>query len=165
MRPTPDRIRETLFNWLQPWIEHAVCLDLFAGSGVLGLEALSRGADEVVAVDSDAASVLAIRTANQELAAGLEVVQQDVLRFLDRKGRRFDIVFVDPPYASGLQAPVCRLLHERGWLGPQALVYVESPRGRHELSVPPGWVLHRSAAAGNVMSQLYRLEGSAAVPD
>src|SRR6267142_6647216 len=103
LRPTPDRVRETLFNWLGQRVDGLSCLDLFAGSGALGFEALSRGASRVVMVDSDRAIAAALRDSARELgAAGAEVVQRDALEFLGAGGEKFDLAFVDPPYASGL---------------------------------------------------------------
>jgi 16S rRNA (guanine966-N2)-methyltransferase len=127
LRPTPDRVRETLFNWLAPHLEGAWCLDLFAGTGVLGLEALSRGAAGAVLVDREPAAVVALQGHTQRLqAAGAEVLLSDALSFLARPPpRSFDVVFLDPPYQAGL-LPACLDALQRGWLQPQARVYIES---------------------------------------
>jgi 16S rRNA (guanine966-N2)-methyltransferase len=103
IRPTPDRVRETLFNWLQAAIPGAHCLDLFAGSGALGLEALSRGAAQVTFVDQDEAAAAALRARLTEWQAhGAEVVRGDALRFLGRPAQACDVVFLDPPFAGEL---------------------------------------------------------------
>ena len=133
VRPTPDRVRETLFNWLAPSLPGARCLDLFAGTGALGLEALSRGAAETTFVERDAVLVRALDERIGVLAAQARVFHGNALEFLSsRPQRRFDVVFMDPPYAMGL-SPVLEKL--AAWLGPEHLVYVERPvqRGGHAL--------------------------------
>jgi len=151
IRPTPDRVRETLFNWLQPVIAGARCLDLFAGSGALGIEALSRGAREVVFVDRDPRVARQIRTALADLGVAEPQVQvSEALRFLRRDALPFDVVFLDPPFASGLLAPTCALLEERGWLRDQALVYLETARREGEPALPAGWQIRKSGRAGEV---------------
>jgi 16S rRNA (guanine966-N2)-methyltransferase len=156
LRPTPDRVRETLFNWLQPWLPGATCLDLFAGSGALGLESLSRGAGQVVLVEQDVAAVSALR-ANLALldARGAEVVQADARVFLQGPARQFDIVFLDPPYASGLLAECCTRLETGGWLRKQGLIYLEAA-GDQALPLPATWTLLRSKRAGQVGYHLAR---------
>ena len=125
LRPTPDRVRETLFNWLGQRLDGLACLDLFAGSGALGFEALSRGARRVVMVERDRAVAQALRASAKELdAAGAEIVEGDALKFLERTGERFDVVFLDPPFASDLAARALALLPPR--LNEGGRVYVES---------------------------------------
>ena len=126
LRPTGDRVRETLFNWLQPHIVGANCLDLFAGTGALGLEAASRGAARVVLVERDRALAEGIRTA-QSWPAGerVEMACDDVIAWLGRCMSSFDIVFLDPPFGAGLQARTLDLLLSRQLLEVGALVYVE----------------------------------------
>lgn len=152
LRPTGDRIRETLFNWLAPVIEGAHCLDLFAGSGALGFEAASRGAAEVVMVDR-AAPVVRILEANAKLlgARALRVVHGDALQWLQGPcDRTFDIVLLDPPFASGLLQPTCDLLARHRWLGSRGLVYLETP-AQDELPVLPAtWELLRDKRTGQV---------------
>lgn len=151
LRPTPDRVRETVFNWLRPYLPGARCLDLFAGSGALGLEALSQGAGTVVMVDSHPEVVTALRRSAEMLgAAGVQVVHADVLRFLDGPGAPYDIVFLDPPYGEGLLAPCCAKLQAGGWLAPGAQVYLEAERGLGTPQVPAGWEVVRSKRAGQV---------------
>lgn len=151
LRPTSDRTRETVFNWLQPRIAGAKCLDLFAGSGVLTFEALSRGAAEVVAVDSHRHSIDALRRTAQLLdSQALTVVHGKAERLLAKSAhRQFDIVFVDPPFGLSLYEVVCRLLEENGWLSPAALIYVETAKG-YQLVYPDGWSLQKLSHAGNV---------------
>ena len=126
IRPTPDRVRETLFNWLGARTAGARALDLFAGSGALGLEALSRGASHVTFVEQDEAAVRELRTRLAEWQAGdARVARADALRYLAGEARTFDLVFLDPPFASELLSEAARLLEERHWLGAGALIYVE----------------------------------------
>lgn len=150
VRPSPDRVRETLFNWLAPFIEGARCLDLFAGSGALGLEALSRGAAETVFVDRERVLIERIRrhlTTLDALAVG-RVEQADALSYLrNRANGRFDIVFLDPPYGEGLLVPCLQALPAR--LNPFNRVYLESEAGS-ETALPPGWRLLKSRRAGMV---------------
>ncbi len=156
LRPTPDRVRETLFNWLQPWINGADCLDLFAGSGALGLEALSRGAARAVLVERDPAVIAVLKLNVAELdASGTEVVAADCMGYLQGMARAFDIVFLDPPYRSGLLPACCELLAHRGWVRPGGLIYLEAP-GAQEPALPDGWTLVRSRRAGQVGYHLAR---------
>jgi len=151
IRPTPDRVRETLFNWLGQRLDGMEALDLFAGSGALGFEALSRGAARVVMVERDRHVAAALRAAARELGAtGAEVVESDALAFLARTGDRFDVVFVDPPYATDLAARAMRELPAR--LRPGARVYVESAA-----PIAPGapWQPLREGRAGAVRYALF----------
>ena len=157
LRPTPDRVRETVFNWLAPYLPGAHCLDLFAGSGAFGFEALSRGAARAALVERDAAAAAALRANAERLAAaGAEIVEADALSYLTGAAEPFDIVFLDPPYASGLLAPCLDRLAAGGWLAPTALVYSEAREG--ELPpLPAGWQLARSKTAGQVGYHLARI--------
>lgn len=153
LRPTPDRVRETLFNWLQPRLHGARCLDLFAGSGVLGFEALSRGASAVTALELDAQAAAAIRRNIKALQTDkLQLEQRNGVEWLRDNARqqRFDVVFLDPPFADDLHAECCRLLHEQQWLEPSALVYLESGASLDGIALPPGWTLQRHKRAGAV---------------
>jgi 16S rRNA (guanine966-N2)-methyltransferase len=128
VRPTPDRVRETLFNWLQGVLAGARCLDLYAGTGALGFEALSRGAARVTFVERDASLVAALRATAEQLKATATIVRRDALAYLrEPAAERFDVVFLDPPYSEPIGA-LLELLP--AWLAPSALVYVE--RGRSE---------------------------------
>jgi len=150
VRPSPDRVRETAFNWLAPFIEGARCLDLFAGSGALGLEALSRGAAEVVFVDRERELVDVIRR-HLTLLGALEsahLAHADALAFLRGGGHApFDIAFLDPPYGQGLLPPCLQALPR--WLKPLNRVYVEG-EAELDMTLPPGWRVLKSRRAGMV---------------
>jgi 16S rRNA (guanine966-N2)-methyltransferase len=157
VRPTPDRVRETVFNWLRELVPGAACLDLYAGTGVLGFEALSRGAAEAWFVEADGQLVAAIREHAETLGARPRIVRQDAAAFLKTDApRKFDIAFVDPPYAE----PVEPLFASLGqWLGIGAVVYVERPAGAGLPDVPGGrwW---RRARAGAVEFGLLTFESA-----
>lgn len=151
LRPTGDRIRETLFNWLAPYVPGARCLDLYAGSGALGLEAASRGAAKVVMLDSAPQVVRLLREHCRTLnAAQVEVLQADALDYLRGPAQPFDILFLDPPFHQDLLAPSCERLESGGWLAPRAWIYLEAERSLGEPILPEGWRLHRSKTAGDV---------------
>ncbi len=159
LRPTSDRTRETLFNWLQPALPGARALDLFAGSGALGLEALSRGAREALLVERDARLCESLRATVQRLPGGeaATVVQADATAFLRAPLHgRFDLVFVDPPFAADLWDEVLARLDD--WVGDDARLYVESPLQR---SIDPGagWTLHREGGSRETRHVLYRRAG------
>lgn len=150
IRPTPDRVRETLFNWLTPLIEGARCLDLFAGSGALGFEAASRGAAEVVMIERDAAAARHLREQANKLGADqVRIVPGDAIAWLRTSDRPFDVVFLDPPFRGGLLESACTRLAEGGWLKPGALIYMESESDIVP-TLPPGWRTLRSKKAGQV---------------
>jgi 16S rRNA (guanine966-N2)-methyltransferase len=153
LRPTPDRVRETVFNWLGQRLDGLDVLDLFAGSGALGFEALSRGAARAVMVERDPRVAEGLREAAQELgAAGARIVDAEALAYLARATDRFDVVFVDPPYASGLAARAMAALVPR--LKPHARVYVETAA-----ALDPGaaWRMLREGRAGTVRYGLFEL--------
>jgi len=158
IRPTPDRVRETLFNWLARAIPGARCLDLFAGSGALGLEALSRGAAHVTFIEQDVAAVAELRTRVREWQSGdARVLRTDALRYLrDEPPLRFDIVFLDPPFAAGLLGSAAQLLERRAWLAPQALIYAENAADEGLPGLPEGWQELKSKRAGEVGYHLFR---------
>jgi 16S rRNA (guanine966-N2)-methyltransferase len=157
IRPSPDRVRETLFNWLQTHISGARCLDLFAGSGALGIEALSRGASAVTFVDREPQVSRHLTQTLQRLGAiGATVQTADASRFLERIPQPFDVVFLDPPFASTLlQAVFARL--PQGWLAPEAHIYVECPADTPLPPLAAGWTLYRSKQAGQVGYHLLRV--------
>jgi 16S rRNA (guanine966-N2)-methyltransferase len=158
IRPTPDRVRETLFNWLGGRTQGARCLDLFAGSGALGLEALSRGATHVSFVDSAEPAVRELRLRLAEWqAAGAQVERTDALAFLAGSGQPFDIVFLDPPFAAGLLAQAAARLSQHGWLKPGALVYVECAAAEALPALPPTWQALKAKRAGEVGYHLFAL--------
>jgi 16S rRNA (guanine966-N2)-methyltransferase len=162
IRPTPDRVRETLFNWLQSRIEGARCLDLFAGSGALGLEALSRGAAEVTFIEQERTATKAIEQLLIEWqASGGHVLCGDAQAFLAARppARPFDVVFLDPPYGSSALAACARRL-DAGWLTPGARIYVESARREALPTLPPSWQELRSGRAGEVGYHLFGANGA-----
>ena len=170
LRPTPDRVRETLFNWLQGHCSGARVLDLFAGSGALGLEALSRGATEAVLVERHPAAVRQLGESLQALgvretaAAGearARVVPGDGYRYLEGAAEPFDLVFLDPPFADGREVELCKLLLARGWLAPSGWLYVEHPTARTIPAWPDGLRPWREARAGDVTCHLLRREPAA----
>jgi 16S rRNA (guanine966-N2)-methyltransferase len=151
IRPTPDRVRETLFNWLGTAIRGARCLDLFAGSGALGLEALSRGAAHVTFVERDAAAAHALRERLVEWQAeDARVERSDALRYLAGEARPFDIVFLDPPFASELLPRSAALLEERQWLAADARIYLECASRAALPPLPATWRLLKAKQAGEV---------------
>ena len=159
LRPTPERVRETLFNWLAPVIDGARCLELCAGTGALGIEALSRGAAGVQFVERDARAAQALRDNLARLkAAGGQVAAIDAQVYLQGAAQPFGVVFLDPPFALELWTPLTRQLEQGGWLAPSAWIYVESPRQAAPV-VPAHWVEHRQGAAGEVVYTLYRRGG------
>jgi 16S rRNA (guanine966-N2)-methyltransferase len=156
LRPTPDRVRETLFNWLMPVLPGARCLDLYAGTGALGLEALSRGAAESWFVERDPSAAAAIdamllRLGGPAPATGKgRVVASDAKRWLKMPpAATFDVVFLDPPYAANNLGDLCTLL-ARGWLAAHAWVYLETSRSQSFPLLPEGWQWHRESQAGDV---------------
>ncbi len=156
LRPTGERIRETLFNWLAPTIDGAHCLDLYAGTGALGLEALSRGALSVVFVEKSAIAARQLETNIKLLDAnGAGVLNQDAKAFLKSEpGQRFDVVFLDPPFALDAVEETCRLLADTGHLADDALVYIEDDRARVVAPLPEGWRELRNKTTGNVRYRL-----------
>lgn len=209
VRPTPDRVRETLFNWLQGEVEGTVALDLFAGSGALGVEALSRGAAFATFVENGRGALEALSGNLEWLAkvpphesfgnpsfwnpphespppggetgppgegGGLsgggpggsggagpgryEIVRASAWKFLERgPGRRYDLVFLDPPYGRGWAARAAERLAAGGWLAPNAAVYVETGKDEGPPAVPGGWALRREGRAGDVTYRLYQTDG------
>ncbi|MEG0860812.1 MAG: 16S rRNA (guanine(966)-N(2))-methyltransferase RsmD [Pseudomonas sp.] len=158
LRPTPDRVRETLFNWLAPHIEGAKVLDAFAGSGALYLEALSRGAAEAVALDSNQAAIASLRQNLETLRCPRgQVIQSDAQRYLQGEPKlAFDLVFLDPPFHQDLLPTTCALLEERQWLAENAWIYTESETPPSALQLPGNWRLHREKKAGQVYYALWQ---------
>lgn len=157
LRPTSDRIRETLFNWLQPTISLASCLDLFAGSGALGLEAASRGAKKVTLVEFDAKAAEQLRNNCQQLAAdNCQLVNQDAATFLSSNCGQYDIVFIDPPYQADLWTPIAQQLVSQKCLSANALIYLEYPSHINQPSLPTHWQLIKEKKAGAVNYCLFK---------
>ena len=162
LRPTGDRIRETLFNWLQPLIPGSACLDLFAGSGALGLEAASRGAGLVVLLERASEAVRQLR-ANVEMlgSASVRIEQGSALQWLERPAvNSFDLVFLDPPFDQDIVSDVCRLLVRYRWLKPGAHIYLEMDAERPVPELPETWELLRRKRAGQVIYSLFGNSGS-----
>lgn len=150
LRPTTDAARETLFNWLQDRIEGTVCLDLFAGSGALGFEALSRGAGEVVLVDSNRRCINNLhQTANELQTENCTIVHRNALDYLKRCNWNFDIVFLDPPYHSGLAVEALRILDSINCLNLDALIYLEIERDFSSTKLADRWKFVRNFNAGS----------------
>ena len=157
LRPTPDRVRETLFNWLAPVLPGARCLDLFAGSGALGIEALSRGAAEGVFIERQLRAARALREHLGRLnAANARVETADVFDRLRQPGTPFEIVFLDPPFGQGLLEPTCAALETGGWLAATAWIYLEAEAELPLPTLPVHWALHREKTAGAVAYRLAR---------
>jgi 16S rRNA (guanine966-N2)-methyltransferase len=158
LRPTPDRVRETLFNWLAPYIAGARVLDVFTGSGALYFEALSRGASMGLALDSNPAAVANLRQNLNTLdCTSGQVVQADALRHLETASATpFDVVFLDPPFHKGLLPSACALLESRGWLADRAWIYTESESAPSTTGLPGDWRLHREKKAGQVYYALWQ---------
>ena len=156
LRPTSDRARETLYNWLAPWIEGMRCLDLYAGSGALGIEALSRGAAECVFIERDRGLATALRETLVRLQqAQVKVVNADALSWLQADAVPFDLVLLDPPFEHDFWQQSVQALEQNGWLAADAWIYVEAPLQR-QIRVPANWILHRELRTGAVHSALYR---------
>ena len=167
VRPSGDRSRETLFNWLQAHIRGARCVDLFAGTGALGLEAASRGAERVVLVEQAARAVRAIEESVGALNDGAEisVVRGDALRWLESCGAAsIDIAFVDPPFGSGLAARALERLAVKGCLAPGGLVYLETPHDA-PAEISPDWRVVRDKRLGEVRMRLLKRPNEASEPD
>lgn len=161
LRPTPDRVRETLFNWLQHSISDTRCLDLFAGSGALGLEALSRGAREAVFVEQFPAAARALQEQLTRFGAAAKgrIVEMGAARFLRTPGAPFDVAFLDPPFGTNALAEYIPLLDSGEWLTAGGLVYLENERAAGVPALPGHWELLKSKSAGEVGYHLVRVNG------
>lgn len=159
LRPTPDRVRETLFNWLQAYLPGARCLDLFAGSGVLGFEALSRGAGFVSFIERERAAFQSLRDNVDKLqtAERVQLVHDDALHYLDGGcGSRFDIIFLDPPYGQGLVEQCLHRLEQQHCLREGGLVYMEHEVALETVELNENWSVLKNKKAGQVNYYLLR---------
>lgn len=154
LRPTSNRVRETLFNWLHPFIEDAVCLDLYAGTGALGFEALSRGARHVVFVDKEQQITTLLREELEKLAGDGCVYTSAMLKNGFFNEIKFDIVFLDPPFAENLLAKSCIYLEEQKILQDTAYIYLEADKPIEDNDLPANWQLIKKQKAGQVFFHL-----------
>ncbi|EMN4129161.1 16S rRNA (guanine(966)-N(2))-methyltransferase [Providencia stuartii] len=156
LRPTTDRIKETLFNWLMPIVREARCLDCFAGSGALGFEALSRFADSVTFIELDKKNVQLLSENKVRLQANnANIINGNSLEVLNELGTPFDVVFIDPPFRKGLLNETIRLVEKNQWLANESWIYVESEAESPLTDIPANWQLHREKIAGQVAYRLF----------
>lgn len=163
LRPTTDRVRETLFNWLMQEVAGQRVLDCFAGSGALALEALSREASFALLLEKDRQQAQQLNSLCQTLAASAKVVQTDSLHYLQQRSstqpdsdQPFDLVFIDPPFRQHLAEPCCQLLEQQGWLSTNAWIYLETEKELPLQAVPANWQLYREKIAGQLAYRLFR---------
>ncbi len=156
LRPTPARVRETLFNWLQYDIAGSRCLDLYAGSGALGFESASRGAKQVVQVEQDQQACRQLKTNADAFSANqMKIVNSEVFRFLAGDPDTFDVAFLDPPFAKGLAVQTCEWLEDKEWLAKDAKIYLESESNLSLERIPENWKLLREKQTGEVCYRLF----------
>ncbi|MBY7843187.1 16S rRNA (guanine(966)-N(2))-methyltransferase RsmD [Vibrio fluvialis] len=156
LRPTTDRVKETLFNWIAQDIPHARCLDLFAGSGGLGFESASRQADKVTMLEMNPQAFAQLKTNIAALkASNIEAVNTDTLAYLKQPGQAYDVVFIDPPFRQGLLQETVQLLEQNGWLAANAMIYIESEKELPLTELPESWQLYREKLAGQVCYRLF----------
>lgn len=158
LRPTPDRVRETIFNWLAPMLHGARCLDLFAGSGALGLEALSRGAASCTFVDSHKKVSLALKSHLDLLDVNdkAEIFSMDGVKFLKGEAKKYDLVFLDPPYHLDFMRKVVPILEENAWLTDNAILYLEIEKRQSLPELPNNWKQLKEKTAGEVNYFLFQ---------
>jgi len=156
LRPTTDRVKETVFNWLMPYIQDSNCLDCFAGSGGLGFEALSRGARQVSFVELNKAAAQQLQE-NQRLlkASNASITQSDALTFIQKNTIKFDVVFLDPPFRKGFVEQTAQRLNDNS-LAENALIYIEMESDKNEQQLPINWKLLKEKVAGQVVYRLYQ---------
>jgi len=157
LRPTTDRVKETLFNWIALDIPHAICLDLFAGSGSLGFEAASRQAKQVVMLELNPHAHKQLEQNIKTLeTTSVQAIKCDSLEHLEKTGTPFDIVFIDPPFRQGLLEKCLTLLEKYHWLSENALIYIETEKELHLTGIPENWSLYREKNAGQVSYRLFK---------
>ena len=156
LRPSPDAVRETLFNWLRDDLDGSECLDLYAGSGAFGFEAISRGASSVVMVDNNYLVIKNLYETRELLHAGnlVEIYHGPASQYLETTTRKFDVIFIDPPFKNYAIHDVCQLLIDRQVLNSNAKVYIESPKSNLPLPIPATWHIIRESQRGMVQSTL-----------
>ncbi len=156
LRPTTDRVKETVFNWLAQDVPGAKCLDLFAGSGGLGFEAASRQAQQVTMIELNPQTYQQLETNIASLKANnIQLVKGSALDFLNRRGEAFDVIFLDPPFRQGLLQQSIELLEKNNWLSDDALIYIETEKELELENIPANWQLHREKSAGQVNYRLF----------
>jgi 16S rRNA (guanine966-N2)-methyltransferase len=159
LRPTTDRVKETLFNWLAPHLAHSRCLDLFAGSGGLGFEAASRYADQVTLCELNKPAFQQLEKNRALLSAeNIALKNTDSLAMLKAEGNAYDIVFIDPPFRKEMLDECVALLESNGWLAENALIYVETEKELSHFTPPTHWTALREKVAGQVKYQLFKRE-------
>lgn len=163
LRPTPDRVRETLFNWLTSYVNNASCLDLFAGSGALALEAISRGAKNAILIDNEVKNIQQLTkiVTTWGLTEKATLLQADSISWLEQVSRKqslkpFDIIFIDPPYSTNYLPIACKALSESGLIADGGLIYVEHPVSIALPSMPPNWQIYKNKKAGQVNFYLWK---------
>ena len=156
LRPTPDRVRETLFNWLQFEIQGKRCLDAFAGSGALGVEALSRNAAECVFIEKHAGQAKQLQQTLTDFGKPMPVLVGDTLQLLNQQKMPFDVIFLDPPYTLNFWQPVCELLVKQQLIHADSWIYIEADRDWSALDLPTEWQAIKNTRAGNVHGFLAR---------
>ena len=156
LRPTPDRVRETLFNWLQFEIQGKRCLDAFAGSGALGVEALSRNAAECVFIEKHAGQAKQLQQTLTDFGKPMPVLVGDTLQLLNQQKMPFDVIFLDPPYTLNFWQPVCELLVKQQLIHADSWIYIEADRDWSALGLPTEWQAIKNTRAGSVHGFLVR---------
>lgn len=156
LRPTTDRVKETLFNWLAQDIYQAKCLDLFAGSGSLSFEALSRGAESLTMIELDPKAAAQLKQNLTAIGATNATLHNtNSVNFLNQAGTPHDLAFIDPPFRKDLIQQVIAALEANHWLSPNALIYIEAEKELGSIDVPPSWHLYREKTAGQVCYRLF----------
>lgn len=161
LRPTTDRNKETLFNWLMPYVQNARCLDVFAGSGGLGFEALSRYADTLTFIELDKSAIGNLRANIQKLKIDeglVTLLQGNALQILPKINQQFDLIFLDPPFHQGLLPPVLQLIITFNLLAPAGIIYIESETAATNYAIPEAWQLLKERQNSQVCSRLYQVK-------
>jgi len=160
LRPTPARVKETVFNWLQHDVQGGRCLDLFAGSGALGFEAASRGALSVVMVENNPLACRSIKENTVKFSTEkIKIKQMDVFKFLANEAEVYDVVFLDPPFNQCLAVQSCQWLEDKGCLAPNAKIYVEVEKQLTLTDMPGNWECLKNKVAGDVRYHLFERQG------